>query len=137
AAGEHQARIGQDVGDDDPTNVRKLQLKGSGNAGEGDVDRGVEGRQQGAKGDEEQSGLWPRRARHGATFCYEPLRFAGMRDPSSIGANRGRILANVASAKIQGAAGCCWPRVSGASSAKAPPISNSRIAAATSATRGP
>ncbi len=45
AEGQHQTGVGEDVGDDDPTDILKLEGEGLRDAGEGDVDGGIEGRQ--------------------------------------------------------------------------------------------
>ncbi len=49
---EHQAGIGQNVGDHDPADVLHLQAEGLRDAREGDVDGGVEGRGYGAEADD-------------------------------------------------------------------------------------
>jgi len=53
---QHQAGVGQHVGDHDPANVPHLQREGLGDAGKGDVDGAVERRGDGAEPDDEEAG---------------------------------------------------------------------------------
>jgi hypothetical protein len=54
AASQHQARIGQHIGDDHPLDHRDRQAEARGDVGKGDIDRGVERDDRGAKADQHQ-----------------------------------------------------------------------------------
>lgn len=75
AKGQHETGIGEDVGNDDPANILKVQRKGARDTGEGDVDRGVEGRQQRAEADDEQAEMWSWWWRHCRVKPRLPLKF--------------------------------------------------------------
>ena len=72
AEDQHQARVGQHVGDHHPADVLHLERERAGDAGKGDVDGGVERSGDGAEADDEQPDAGSRRVRHRWRLRQQP-----------------------------------------------------------------